>query len=42
MTKYGKAASKSVAEALHKEKEGTLLSGPGGKVIPPLFRGVLE
>jgi hypothetical protein len=33
--KYGKAAAKSVGRALHKEKEGTLMSGPkgrGGKV----------
>lgn len=29
--KYGKAASKSVEAAMHKEKRGTLKSGPGGK-----------
>lgn len=29
--KYGKAASKSVESALHREKRGTLLSGKGGK-----------
>jgi hypothetical protein len=29
--KYGKAASKSVERALHREKRGTLLSGKGGK-----------
>jgi len=31
MRKYGKAASKSVARALRKEKRGKLLSGKGGK-----------
>lgn len=31
MPRYGKAASKSVERALHKEKRGTLLSGKGGK-----------
>ena len=31
MRKYGKAASKSVARALRKEKQGKLLSGKGGK-----------
>ncbi len=31
MTKYGKAASKSVEKALHEEKRGELHSGPGGK-----------
>jgi Family of unknown function (DUF6496) len=30
-TKYGKAASKSVESALHREKRGTLRSGRGGK-----------
>ena len=30
--RYGKAASKSVERALHKEKRGTLRSGKGGKV----------
>jgi len=30
-TKYGKAASKSVESALHREKRGTLQSGKGGK-----------
>jgi len=29
--RYGKAASKSVARALHKRKHGTLRSGKGGK-----------
>jgi hypothetical protein len=29
--KYGKAATKSVATALRREKRGTLKSGPGGK-----------
>ena len=29
--KYGKAASKSVESALHREKRGTLRSGKGGK-----------
>jgi hypothetical protein len=29
--KYGKAASKSVKSALHREKLGTLRSGKGGK-----------
>ena len=29
--KYGKAASKSVGTALHREKLGTLRSGKGGK-----------
>lgn len=31
MPKYGKAASKSVKSALHREKLGTLRSGRGGK-----------
>ena len=31
MAKYGKAASKSVKSALHREKKGTLKSGQGGK-----------
>lgn len=31
MPKYGKAASKSVEKAIHKEKRGELHSGPGGK-----------
>ena len=31
MAKYGKAASKSVERALHKEKKGTLRSGKKGK-----------
>ncbi len=30
-TKYGKAASKSVERAMHREKSGTLKSGKGGK-----------
>jgi hypothetical protein len=29
--KYGNAASRSVESALHREKQGTLLSGKGGK-----------
>jgi hypothetical protein len=29
--KYGKAASKAVKRALHREKEGTLRSGKDGK-----------
>jgi hypothetical protein len=29
--KYGKAASKSVKSAMHREKRGTLKSGKGGK-----------
>ena len=29
--KYGPAAAKSVASALHREKRGTLKSGKGGK-----------
>ena len=29
--KYGKAASKTVASAVRREKRGTLLSGKGGK-----------
>jgi hypothetical protein len=32
MPKYGKAASKSVKSALHREKLGTLRSGKGGVV----------
>jgi len=31
MAKYGKAASKSVESAMHREKAGTLKSGKGGK-----------
>jgi len=31
MPRYGKAASKSVEEALHDEKLGRLRSGKGGK-----------
>ncbi len=31
MAKYGKAASKSVKSAVHREKRGTLKSGKGGK-----------
>jgi Family of unknown function (DUF6496) len=31
MPRYGKAASKSVEEALHREKLGRLRSGKGGK-----------
>jgi hypothetical protein len=31
MAKYGKAASKSVGRALHREKLGRLRSGKGGK-----------
>jgi Family of unknown function (DUF6496) len=31
MAKYGKVASESVKNALRREKEGTLLSGKGGK-----------
>lgn len=29
--KYSKGASKTVERAMHKRKEGTLKSGPGGK-----------
>ena len=29
--KYGKAAAKSVKNAMHREKKGTLHSGKGGK-----------
>ena len=29
--KYGAAAGKSVKSAMHREKRGTLKSGPGGK-----------
>ena len=29
--RYGKAAGKSVENAVHREKEGTLRSGKGGK-----------
>ena len=29
--KYGEAASKSVESAMHREKQGTLRSGKGGK-----------
>jgi Family of unknown function (DUF6496) len=32
MPKYGKAASKSVKSAMHREKIGTLRSGKGGVV----------
>ncbi|MGB2670404.1 MAG: DUF6496 domain-containing protein [Candidatus Acidiferrum sp.] len=31
MAKYGKAAGKSVKQAMHKEKRGKLRSGKGGK-----------
>ena len=31
MAKYGKAASKSVKNAMHREKRGKLRSGEGGK-----------
>ena len=31
MPKYGKAAAKSVKRALHREKQGKLRSGKGGK-----------
>ncbi|MGC1618003.1 MAG: DUF6496 domain-containing protein [Candidatus Acidiferrum sp.] len=31
MAKYGKAAGKSVKQAVHKEKRGKLRSGKGGK-----------
>jgi Family of unknown function (DUF6496) len=31
MAKYGKSATKSIKNALHREKRGTLLSGKGGK-----------
>ena len=31
MSKYGAAASKSVENAMHREKAGTLKSGKGGK-----------
>jgi uncharacterized protein DUF6496 len=31
MAKYGKAASKSVKSAVHREKRGELKSGKGGK-----------
>jgi hypothetical protein len=34
MAEYGKAASKSVKSALHREKTGTLKSGKGGKGGP--------
>jgi hypothetical protein len=34
MAKYGKAASKSVKKALHREKKGKLRSGKGGKGGP--------
>jgi hypothetical protein len=30
-SRYGKAASKSVKSAMHREKRGTLKSGKGGK-----------
>ena len=30
-TKYGKAAGKTVASAMHRKKKGTLRSGKGGK-----------
>jgi Family of unknown function (DUF6496) len=30
-SKYGKAAGKSVESAMHRENEGTLRSGKGGK-----------
>jgi hypothetical protein len=30
-TRYGEAASKSVENAMHREKRGTLRSGKGGK-----------
>ena len=30
--KYSKAAQKKVERAMHERKEGTLKSGPGGKV----------
>jgi len=29
--RYGKAAGKSVESAVRREKQGTLMSGPGGK-----------
>ncbi len=32
MTRYGKAAGKSVESAMHREKRGTLRSGNGSKV----------
>jgi Family of unknown function (DUF6496) len=31
MARYGKAASRSVESAMHREKKGTLRSGKGGK-----------
>jgi len=31
MTKYGKAAAKSVKSTMHREKRGALRSGKGGK-----------
>jgi hypothetical protein len=31
MARYGKAAAKTVASAMHREKRGTLKSGRGGK-----------
>jgi hypothetical protein len=31
MAKYGKAASKTVESAMHREKSGKLRSGKGGK-----------
>lgn len=35
MDKYSKGAEKSVEEALHREKKGTLKSGSGKKVNNP-------
>lgn len=32
-TKYGPAAQKSVEQAMHKKKEGTLKSGTSGKTV---------
>jgi hypothetical protein len=31
MARYGKSAGKSVKNAMHRKKKGTLKSGPGGK-----------
>lgn len=31
MARYGKASRKSVKSAMHRQKRGTLRSGPGGK-----------
>lgn len=36
--RYGQAATKSVARAMHREKQGTLRSGKGGKGGPVTSR----